>query len=120
MFELTNAVWLATGTEIELVNNNISLKRDLAAANERAERAEAMLTMATKFSVDGRVEVCYRDTADGVSLWAIMDGMLVFNRNHEWVYESPPSKRTDAFKANTRYTRDEAITLARAICEGRD
>lgn len=58
--------------------------------------------------------VGYRDTVNGISMYAVMGNhskVMDAQGNFEW--ESMPSSRTDDFKERTRFPLERALALAR-------
>lgn len=55
------------------------------------------------------ITVAYR----GRGLWAVSRHRMCLGRDGEWDWESIPSERTDEWLADHRFTRREALKLAR-------
>ena len=68
------------------------------------------LSMARSFQI-GKLSVEWRND----DLWAVTDCGSVLSSDGEWVFEPLPSRRTDEFKARTRFDRDTAFEMARKL-----
>lgn len=51
----------------------------------------------------------------GGDRWAVMERVFCYDATGTAEYESIPSDRTDEFKARFRFSRDEAIRIAREV-----
>lgn len=51
----------------------------------------------------------------GRDAYAIVHNKRTLNRAGEWEYETQPSSRTDEYLATSRFSYEDALTLARAV-----
>lgn len=62
----------------------------------------------------GRLAVEWRSKENG-GRWAIVLTGTVYNRQNKFEFESLPSERTDAFKERTRWSLEEALSIAEKL-----
>jgi hypothetical protein len=74
---------------------------------------KADLACATQFTLkNGALEVQVELRSKG--LWCVTDGVNCITRGGEWMWESLPSNRDEDFLDNTRFSLEEAWSIARS------
>jgi hypothetical protein len=99
----------ADGAGVVEILEAISAKARMELAKAPAQ-TEDLLSLARSFQI-GKLSVEWRDD----DLWAVTDCGSVLSSDGEWVFEPLPSRRTDEFKARTRFDRETAIEMARKL-----
>lgn len=86
-------------------------KADLSTANSRIAELEALVAMATRYTV-GDTQAFFLTVEKRGEGWAVRLGTYVLNRSGSFEYEPMPSNRSAEFVERTRYTREEALRIA--------
>lgn len=84
----------------------------IGAAAEKINEQRELIAAGIDFRiVGGEDPIMVSSRGDGK--WAVAAGRSVLNLLGEWEWEPMPSSRTDEFKARTRFSFEEAVTLAK-------